>query len=133
MRNLVGFSMVLYATCTTAENPAEYTAVEAAKHIGEIAKVTGTVKRVSQTQAGSVFLDLGAKYPNNPLTVFIPQSAVQQFSNFRRYDGITITVSGEIKEYNNKAEIVVTDPSQITRRPSAKYRGHSPDESIPGL
>ncbi len=115
-----------------AETTPEYTASEAALHVGEIAKVTGIVKRVSRTQGGSIFLDIGAKYPNNPLTVFIPQSAADQFPNFRKYDGITITVVGEIKEYNNKAEIVVTDPSQITRRPSAKYHTHSPEE-VPGL
>ena len=132
IRKGVGLFIMLCA-CTMAETLPEYSAVEAAKHVGETAKVTGTVKRVSQTQGGSIFLDLGAKYPNNPLTVFIPQSAADQFPNFRRYEGITISVTGLIKEYNNKAEIVVTDLSQITRKPSAKYRGHSPDESVPGL
>jgi DNA/RNA endonuclease YhcR with UshA esterase domain len=133
VRNLVSLFMTLCAACTVAETPPEYTAVEAARHIGEIAKVTGTVKRVSQTQGGSIFLDLGAKYPNNPITIFIPQSAVDQFPNFRKYDGIIITVFGEIKEYKNKPEIVVTDPSQIARKPSVKYRGLSPDEPVPGL
>src|SRR3982750_3708219 len=132
IRKGVGLLIMLCAS-TLAETPPEYSAAEAAKHIGESAKVTGTVKRVSQTQAGSIFLDLGAKYPNNPLTVFIPQSAADQFPNFRKYDGVTISVTGLIKEYNNKAEIVVTEPSQISRKASAKYRGHSPDESVPGL
>src|SRR5689334_2695547 len=131
MRNRLGLFVLLCATCTMAETTPEYTASEAARHIGEIAKVTATVKRVSRTQGGSIFLDLGAKYPNNPLTVFIPQSAADQFPNFRKYDGITITVVGEIKEYNNKAEIVVTDPSQITRRSSSKFQTRTPDE-VPG-
>ena len=132
MRILPSFLFVLCATWAMAETLPEYTASEAARHIGETARVTGTVKRVSQTQGGSIFLDMGAKFPNNPLTVFIPYSAADQFPNAKKYDGVIITVSGEIKEYNNKAEIVVTDPSQIIRR-SSKYRtGHSPEE-VPGL
>jgi hypothetical protein len=131
--NLLSLFMVLCATGLIAETPREYTPVEAAKHIGENAQVTGTVKRVNQSEGGSIFLDMGAKYPNNPFTVFIPRSAADKFPNFRKYDGFIITVSGEIQEYKHKAEIVVTDPSQIKRRLSAKYLGHSLDESVPGL
>jgi hypothetical protein len=131
MRPRLGFFFFLCATCALAESLPEYTASEAPRHIGETARVTGTVKRVSQTQGGSIFLDLGAKFPNNPLTIFIPYSAADQFPNFKKFDGVIVTVSGEIKEYNNKAEIVVTDPSQIIRR-SAKYRTRSPEE-VPGL
>ena len=132
MRTLLSLFIVLCATGAMAETP-EYTAIEAAKHIGEKANVTGTVKHVHQAQGGSIFLDLGTKYPNNPLTVFIPQSAAEKFPNFKTYDGVIITVLGEIKQYNNKAEIVVTDPSQITQQSPAKYRGQSPDDSVPGL
>jgi len=131
MRNPLGYLVVFCATCVLAESLPEYTVSEAARHVGETAKVTGTVKRVSQTQGGSIFLDMGAKFPNNPLTIFIPYSAADQFPNYKKFDGVIITVSGEIKEYNNKAEIVVTDPSQIIRR-SSKYRAHSPEE-VPGL
>jgi DNA/RNA endonuclease YhcR with UshA esterase domain len=134
--NLLSLFIILCAGRTGAQTPTptpEYTAVQAARHIGETAKVTGTVQRVNQSQGGSIFLDLGGKYPNNPFTVFIPRSASEKFPNFKRYDGAIITVSGEIEEYNKKAEIIVTDPSQIKRRFSAKYFGHSPDESVPGL
>jgi DNA/RNA endonuclease YhcR with UshA esterase domain len=133
MRNLLRLLFILTATGAIADTPPEYTAAEAPKHIGENAKVTGTVRRVNQAQGGSIFLDLGAKYPNNQFTVFIPRSAADKFPNFRKYDGFTITVSGEIEVYNNKAEIVVTDPSQIKKRLSAKNWGHSLDESVPGL
>ena len=133
MRNLLSLSLLLCAACALAGTPPEYSALEAVKHIGEKARVTGTVQRVSQTQAGSIFLDLGAKYPDNPFTVFIPRSSADKFLDYKKYDGLTITVSGEIQEYNKKAEIVVTDPSQITRRWSVKYWGHPVDESVPGL
>lgn len=133
MRKRFSLFIILCATCALAGSLPEYTPAEAVKHIGETAIVTGMVKRVSQAQGGHIFLDMGAKYPNNLFTVFIPQSAAERFPNFRKFDGAMISVSGEIKEYNNKAEIIVTDPSQITRKPSVKYRGHSPDESVPGL
>ena len=97
------------------QTPPEYTPAEAPKHIGETARVTGPVKRVYQTQGGSIFLDLGAIHPRNLFTVFIPRSAAEKFSNYKEFNGVVITVSGQIQEYNNKAEIVVTDPAQITR------------------
>jgi DNA/RNA endonuclease YhcR with UshA esterase domain len=115
-RNLPGLFIVLCAVCTMAETLPDYIAVEAWRHIGEKANVTGRVERVYQSQDGSIFLDLGGKHPDNPFTAFIPQSAAEKFPNFKELDGITITVSGRIKEYHKKAEIVVTEPSQIARK-----------------
>jgi DNA/RNA endonuclease YhcR with UshA esterase domain len=115
VRTPLGVLLLFSAVCTMGENPPEYTPAEAPRHIGETASVTGAVKQVYQTQGGSIFLDLGAIHPHNPFTVFIPRSAAEKFSNFKDFDGMVITVSGQIQEYNNKAEIVVTDPSQITR------------------
>jgi hypothetical protein len=115
-RNLLGLFIVLCAICTMAEILPDYIAVEAWRHIGEKANVTGRVERVYQSQDGSIFLDLGGKHPDNPFTAFIPQSAAEKFPNFKELDGITITVSGKIKDYHKKAEIVVTEPSQIARK-----------------
>jgi hypothetical protein len=119
-RNLVGLFIVLCAIRAMAESLPDYIAVEAWRHIGEKANVTGRVEHVHQSHEGSIFLDLGGKHPDNPFTAFIPQSAAEKFLNFKDLDGVTITVSGTIKEYNKKAEIVVTEPSQITRKQSSK-------------
>ena len=38
-------------------------AVEAAKHVGETATVTGRVDGVQQSSKGNIFLNIGGKYP----------------------------------------------------------------------
>jgi DNA/RNA endonuclease YhcR with UshA esterase domain len=94
----------------------EYTALESAKHIGETATVTDKVDDVYQAKGGSVFLHMGGKHPNESFTVFIPTASASAFSDFKVYEGKTITVSGKIEEHQGKPEIVVKSPAQITSK-----------------
>ncbi len=72
------------AASVTAQSPATCTAVEAAKHVGEIATVTYRVDGVHQSSKGNIFLNLGGKYPNQALTAWIPSAGAGQFSNPRQ-------------------------------------------------
>ncbi len=98
----------------TAQTGTSYTAIDAAKHIGENATITDMVDGIHQSKNGNIFLNMGGKYPNQAFTAFIPAKNAGHFANFRDYDGKTISVSGKITLYNQKPEIVVTSPSQIT-------------------
>jgi DNA/RNA endonuclease YhcR with UshA esterase domain len=90
--------------------------VEAAKHVGETATITGTVDGVHQSGKGNIFLNMGGKYPNQAFTAFIPSSSAAQFSNSQQYEGRTVSVSGKITLYKGKPEIIVNSPSQITTK-----------------
>ena len=89
-------------------------AVEAAKHVGETATVTGRVDGVHQSSKGNIFLNMGGKYPNQAFTAFIPSASAAQFSNAQQYEGRTVSVSGKIALYKGKPEIIVNSPSQIS-------------------
>jgi len=54
-------------------------AVEAAKHVGETATVTGRVDGVHQSSKGNIFLNIGGKYPNQVFIAFVPSSSATQF------------------------------------------------------
>src|SRR5437016_12748539 len=57
----------LFATICVASIIAQtsnYTAMEAAKHVGETATVTDKVDGVHQSGKGNIFLNMGGKYPN---------------------------------------------------------------------
>ena len=110
------FVGLLCAGLLFGQKPSEYTATEAGKHIGETAKVTGTVDGTHQAEGGSIFLNLDGKYPNHAFTVFIPGKSADKFGNYKDYEGDTITVSGKIDEHKNKPQIIVTDPSDITKK-----------------
>jgi DNA/RNA endonuclease YhcR with UshA esterase domain len=106
-------SVVIFAASIIAQS-SNYTAVEAAKHVGETATITGAVDGVHQSGKGNIFLNMGGKYPNQAFTAFIPSSSAAQFSNPQQYEGRTVAVSGKIALYKGKPEIIVNSPSQIS-------------------
>jgi hypothetical protein len=106
--------------CDAAPTPtgiaqgSDYAPVEAAKHVGETATITGTVDGVHQSGKGNIFLNMGGKYPNQVFTAFIPSSSSAQFTNPQQYEGRMVAVSGKITLYKGKPEIIVNSPSQIS-------------------
>jgi DNA/RNA endonuclease YhcR with UshA esterase domain len=111
-KTLLTLFAVMCAASITAQTP-NYTAADAAKHVGEIATVTDKVDGVHQSGKGNIFLNMGGKYPNEAFTAFIPSSGAAQFSNPQQYEGKTVAVSGKITLYRGKPEIIVTNVSQI--------------------
>jgi hypothetical protein len=104
--------VVAVAALAMAQTPT-YTVADAAKHVGEIATITGTVNDVHQAGKGNIFLNIGGKYTNQVFTAFIPSSSAADFSNPRRYEGKTVAVSGKITLSHEKPEIIVSNVSQI--------------------
>ncbi|MDQ6655857.1 MAG: OB-fold nucleic acid binding domain-containing protein [Verrucomicrobiota bacterium] len=107
-------------TGTAAANSAragDYTAAEAATHVGETATVTDKVSRVNAASGGNIFIDLGTR--DASFTAFVPSKSADKFSDAKQYQGKTISVTGKIETFKEKAEIVVTEPSQITVKEDA--------------
>ena len=98
-----------------AEAP-EYTALEAAKHIGETATVTDKVEDVHRAKGGSIFLNLGGRHPNQAFTVFISTANADAFKDVKVYQGKTISVTGKIQDHKGKPEISVKSPADITSK-----------------
>jgi DNA/RNA endonuclease YhcR with UshA esterase domain len=103
---------VICAVSVFAEIP-NYTAAEAAKHVGEIATVTDKVNGVHESSRRNIFLNMGGKYPSEVFTAFIPSASAAEFSNPQQYEGKTVAVSGKITLYRGEPEITVTNVSQI--------------------
>jgi hypothetical protein len=112
---LVLFAVAVMVSAIAQTTPV-YTAGEAAKHVGEIATITDRVDGVHQSSKGNIFLNMGAKYPNQAFTAWIPSASAAQFSNPQQYEGQTVSVSGKITLYHGKPEIIVTNVSQIITR-----------------
>jgi DNA/RNA endonuclease YhcR with UshA esterase domain len=109
---LILFAVICAASITAQTS--NYTAIEAAKHVGETATVTDKVDGVHQSGKGNIFLNMGGKYPNQAFTAFIPSGSAAQFPNPQQYEGRTVSVSGKINLYKGKPEIIVNSPSQIS-------------------
>ena len=86
---------------------------EALAHVGEYASVRGTLVDAYTSKTGTVFLDFCASYKSCTFSGVIFADDVKKFGDLSRFVGTTVTLSGKITMYQSKAEIVLSDPSQL--------------------
>lgn len=94
-------------------NTYDYT--EAPNHIGEYASVRGTVVQVYKSNKNTTFFDYCANYRGCQFSAVIFASAAGNFNNPSHYQGQQITVTGQIKSYQGRAEIILDTPNQISQ------------------
>lgn len=114
--SLIFCALILSAQAIWAKDLPEYTALEAAKHVGETANVTDKVEDVHQAKGGSIFINMGGKHPNEAFTAFVGASAAAKFKDPKVYLDKIVTVSGKIEDHDGKPQIRVNSPSQITSK-----------------
>jgi len=107
-------SLVLAIGALTAQGSTpRYSIDEVGAHIGEYATVTGMVAEVFSSSKGTAFLDFGAAYPHQAFSAVIFGRDAAQFDNLRAYQGKTVSVTGKIRLYRGKPEIIVNSPEQL--------------------
>ena len=104
---------LLLLTASLANAQKKYSAADAGNHVGEYATVAGKVYQVYESRKGTIFLDIGGNYPNNPFTAVIFFREAHNFNNVRQYQGKTIEVTGKIRTYQGTPEIILNDREQI--------------------
>lgn len=87
---------------------------EALAHVGDIASVHGTLVDAYTSSSGTVFLDFCKSYKGCPFSGVIFSDDVKAFGDLSRYNGTTVTLTGKISSYQGKAEIVLSDPGQLS-------------------
>lgn len=91
---------------------------EASKFIGQKKTVCGKVfggRFLENAKDGPTLLNMGAAYPNNPFTFVIFANDRKNFA-FKPEEFLIdkdVCVTGDIKDYKGKPEIVLTDSTQI--------------------
>jgi hypothetical protein len=90
-------------------------AAEAARHPNERVTACGKVFGGNVIQrSGATYINVGAAYPNSPLTLVILAGDRDKFPDDERfYEGKNICVTGTVKLYNGKAEVNVSRAEQI--------------------
>ena len=91
---------------------------QARNHIGEKATVCGLVvatRYLDNSKAKPTFLNFDQTFPNQTFTVVIFESDRAKFREApeKLYDGQHICVTGMIREYRKKPEMIVKGPDQI--------------------
>ena len=107
MQSAVGDS----STATDGSIPT-YDFKDAPDHIGEKATIKGAVLKVFTSKSGVTFFDFCKAAANCPFSAVIFSGDLKAFGDVTRYQR-DVAVTGVIKSYQNKAEIVLNDPGQI--------------------
>ncbi|MDP2651789.1 MAG: phospholipase D-like domain-containing protein [bacterium] len=89
---------------------------EAPAHVGDYASVRGTLVSAYTSASGTVFLDFCKSYKTCPFSGVIFADDVKKFGDLSRYNGYVVTLTGKISSYQGKAEIVLSDPSQLSTK-----------------
>lgn len=114
----VMIATVLAAGAVAAGQAGALTARQAADHLGEQATVCGkvaTARYAQSTRGAPTFLNLDAPYPNPVFTIVIWKDNRDKFGKAEeRYRDKSICVTGKITSYRGEAQMVATDPRQIT-------------------
>ena len=103
-----------FAPLALAEDRKTFFDSDAAKHVGETVSVRGLVAGVYTSKSNTTFLNFGKAYPHHTFSAVIFSSASGRFKDPQKWDGYVITVTGKIKLYKGKPEMVLESPSQVS-------------------
>lgn len=86
---------------------------QARNHFDEIQCVTGRVVRVQAGDRGVHYLDFCEDYRLCSFTVVVFQHNLQKIGDIRQLVGKMVEINGEIKDYDDRAEIILESSDQL--------------------
>lgn len=86
---------------------------QARNHLHETQCITGKVVRVQTGERGVHYLDFCEDYRLCTFTVVVFQHDLQKIGDVRQLAGKVVEIRGEIKDYDNRAEIVLESSKQL--------------------
>ena len=113
MKNIVLIPLLLLiSTLLSAQTKIPVDSVSS--HIGEKVVVCSEVYGIKSTEK-LTFINVGAAYPNSPLTLVIFAKDLPNFSDApeKLYGNKPICVTDTLKEFKGKTEMVITKPEEI--------------------
>jgi len=86
---------------------------EAPNHVGEYACVSGKIDHVYTSQKGTIFLNFCPDYKTCPFGTTIFNKDAYKFPNPKQYEGEIVEITGLIRAYQGRSQIILDDLSQI--------------------
>jgi hypothetical protein len=86
---------------------------QARNHLGETQCVTGKVIRVETGSGGVHYLDFCEDYRLCPFSVVIFSHDMKNVGDVRELAGKVVEIRGEIKDYDDRAEIILESSKQL--------------------
>jgi len=108
----------------------------AANHIGQTVTITGTVTQVVVTRQSNVSLNFGGAYPHHLFSAVVSKRRTPALLTdgnqwLKDLEGKQVSVTGEIKVYGGKPQIVIRDRSDlhIPRADKDSDKAKEPDKA----
>ncbi|HZS64869.1 MAG TPA: hypothetical protein VFA53_10310 [Xanthobacteraceae bacterium] len=90
---------------------------EAPAHVGSRVTVEGVVSRVHRdARSGATFIDLGLSAAGKGFTAVIFSADAAKFTDVAALNGKTVQVTGAVRLYKGKPEVILKDAGQIAAR-----------------
>jgi len=106
--------LILVILLCAASSFAQTISPDSAKyHEGSLATVCGKVYGTHTGKTGVVTLNFGAEYPDNSFTAVVFADDASNFKKPEEYNGKQVCVTGRIKMYKGKAEVILKEASQL--------------------
>jgi len=86
---------------------------QAQRHIGETQCITGKVVRVEAGAKGVHYLDFCEDYRLCPFSVVVFSYDLKNVGDVRELAGKVVEIRGEVKEYDDRAEIILESRKQL--------------------
>jgi DNA/RNA endonuclease YhcR with UshA esterase domain len=109
---VIGTNPFSYQWTFNGTNLSKIGAAEARKHYDQTLVVTGKIAQVT-FRPSIVFLNLDEAFPNSPFAAVVFSRATNQFGDLSKLKGKDVEITGKIKEYRNKPEIVLESTNQL--------------------
>ncbi len=93
---------------------AHISAAQATAHVGEYVTVEGTVASVHASRKGHTYINFGASYPRQDFTAVVFASNARAFNGLMELSGKRVRITGVVRLYQAKPEIVLETASQLT-------------------
>jgi DNA/RNA endonuclease YhcR with UshA esterase domain len=107
---ILAFTLAFTAAPALAETIAP---ADARKHVDQTVTVEGQVSDVHTTGSGTIFLDIGGRYPDNAFAAVIFADDAGQFPDTDKFSGKTVDITGVVRLYKGKPEIILKSVDQI--------------------
>ena len=113
----IAFSFIILGTFS-ASAQTKITPDEAAKHIGDSVTVCGKIyggKYFDKSDNKITLLNMGAAYPQSPLTIVIEEAGRKNFTTKPEefYADKEVCIYGVVKEFKGKPQIIISKEGDI--------------------
>ena len=81
--------------------------------IGETVSFIDTIQEVVIKPSGTIFLNFGAKYPDESITIIVMDETRPRFPQIEKWLGKKVRVSGELSDYKGHRRIILREKDQI--------------------